>query len=627
MVLLQCAIGMGQRFRLMEAIMVARHAVFFGLLGAGIACHSVFGQHMLSSSNAGIHVSDGQGLLWSASTGETYAPQFMDTRLRSLRDALFQYAIDHDDQVPDQLSTLFLEGYVDEPGLFYSLGDVDLPPATIDNDVPNTPDSALISYDYPFRGDIFSAPPDDIILIDNTADNHAGLGRMVLFADGHRSFEPSDPHVFSSVRSVLPSGDDATIRRAPDFVSVPFPLPLSNYDGQVVAGPGHQHIAAEGSLTQDILDVLAVEGFSTINTVSSSGLSQTVFPEMRILGPEQSDATLVTYVGFSGVLSRPMGETSDFVTVNVTMRWSNERRAEGAFAALLNHSIGPIATPPPDVVVLEHRRIQPGEDEFVPGADTVFMRGIAQLSIDVPTGESGRFSLASFAGVSFRPTPQTRPAGLGRAVLESRWPVTDGDDQIRLFAPRGFEVHVVPTHGSDDLLLAVERGDVNLDNEIDGVDHDAFADAYSGPVPSVNYNEPTLAALQTFDFDGDGDLDCADRAVHVSAWTGDGAIPVLAACASDDDADGVPVGDDDCPGTIVGTVVDQRGCPNGDFNADGDVDLDDWSAFVGCRRGTLLQVFPEPPFTIPQCLNAFDRNADGAVDLVDFGPFQAVFGG
>ncbi|MFC1783183.1 hypothetical protein ACFL02_06315, partial [Planctomycetota bacterium] len=47
----------------------------------------------------------------------------------------------------------------------------------------------------------------------------------------------------------------------------------------------------------------------------------------------------------------------------------------------------------------------------------------------------------------------------------------------------------------------------------------------------------------------------------------------------DSDDDGVLDGADICHGTILGMLVDMRGCMFGDIEADGDVDLADYAVF------------------------------------------------
>ena len=62
----------------------------------------------------------------------------------------------------------------------------------------------------------------------------------------------------------------------------------------------------------------------------------------------------------------------------------------------------------------------------------------------------------------------------------------------------------------------------------------------------------------------------------------------------------------------------------GDWNDDGDVDLDDFAELPGC----LSSPWQAPDFVMPSqdCLDAFDFDADTDVDLADFAAFQPVFG-
>ena len=59
----------------------------------------------------------------------------------------------------------------------------------------------------------------------------------------------------------------------------------------------------------------------------------------------------------------------------------------------------------------------------------------------------------------------------------------------------------------------------------------------------------------------------------------------------------------------------------GDYDNDGDVDLDDMAAFDACMSGPDPDTAPSGP-----CLGAFDQDDDQDVDLEDFLPFQAQFG-
>ncbi len=62
--------------------------------------------------------------------------------------------------------------------------------------------------------------------------------------------------------------------------------------------------------------------------------------------------------------------------------------------------------------------------------------------------------------------------------------------------------------------------------------------------------------------------------------------------------------------------------PPGDYNCDGDVDLDDFAEFPDCMEGP--NVTPTPA---QECLDAFDLDFDEDVDLHDFAIMQQSFTG
>ena len=63
----------------------------------------------------------------------------------------------------------------------------------------------------------------------------------------------------------------------------------------------------------------------------------------------------------------------------------------------------------------------------------------------------------------------------------------------------------------------------------------------------------------------------------------------------------------------------------GDFDLDGDVDLNDYLAFVDCHFGPNVSPTPPPPTTGEECRAAFDFDSDLDIDAADFAEFQAVF--
>jgi hypothetical protein len=76
------------------------------------------------------------------------------------------------------------------------------------------------------------------------------------------------------------------------------------------------------------------------------------------------------------------------------------------------------------------------------------------------------------------------------------------------------------------------------------------------------------------------------------------------------------------PQLMIDTIyalLAEMGVP-GDFDGDGDVDLDDYAAYVGCVTG------PAAGGVTPDC-ETFDFNLDNDVDLCDFAQFQKAFTG
>ena len=65
----------------------------------------------------------------------------------------------------------------------------------------------------------------------------------------------------------------------------------------------------------------------------------------------------------------------------------------------------------------------------------------------------------------------------------------------------------------------------------------------------------------------------------------------------------------------------------GDANCDGMIDLDDYAGLADCLAGPGVSPSPTPPTTVNECLDTFDFQPDGDVDLADLAAFQATFPG
>jgi len=93
---------------------------------------------------------------------------------------------------------------------------------------------------------------------------------------------------------------------------------------------------------------------------------------------------------------------------------------------------------------------------------------------------------------------------------------------------------------------------------------------------------------------------------------------------ADTDGDGIDDGEEVAAGTSPTFALIILG---GDSDFDGDVDLDDFASLPDCGGGPGSTPTPGPPLTADECLSTFDFDADEDVDLQDFGAFQRLYTG
>lgn len=104
--------------------------------------------------------------------------------------ALASYLNDNYEHYPDDPIRLF-DYLVCSPTTFWNPGDSDPEPNDITNSIPNAIDSTQISFAFLCTGqNAIDFEPDDILVIDNTADNNGGYGVHVVRGDFRVEFVP-----------------------------------------------------------------------------------------------------------------------------------------------------------------------------------------------------------------------------------------------------------------------------------------------------------------------------------------------------------------------------------------------------------------------------------------------------
>jgi hypothetical protein len=191
--------------------------------------------------------------------------------------------------------------------------------------------------------------------------------------------------------------------------------------------------------------------------------------------------------------------------------------------------------------------------------------------------------------------PGADSAGGDTSLTHSTGMAWDQQDVTAGFDPAGFAFTLEDAEITL-LVLDLQPVDSDGDGVLDHLDNCPATfnanqqDADSDGVGDVCDNCPLAANPQQEDTDGDGTADACDN------------CPAASNPGQEDlDQDGVGDACDACPGTVPGAVVDGQGCPTpipGDFDADGDVDIEDFGRFQACLRG------PSIPQNDPPCLEA-----------------------
>lgn len=108
-------------------------------------------------------------------------PQVARGNLLLLHSALMAYAMDNDDEFPNDPLELWAQGILCSPKTFWNPGDSNAQPTPITNSVPNATNSAQISFEFLTSGhSLYDFAMNDVLIRDNSPANNGGYGINVV---------------------------------------------------------------------------------------------------------------------------------------------------------------------------------------------------------------------------------------------------------------------------------------------------------------------------------------------------------------------------------------------------------------------------------------------------------------
>ncbi|MDX2198671.1 MAG: dockerin type I repeat-containing protein [Phycisphaerae bacterium] len=140
-----------------------------------------------SENNAGLFVNQLQPDGWvtdppNAISDEVARVIRARSNLRTLGLACHAYVNDNREWFPNEVLNILSTGPLACPGYFWNPGDDESRPEQIDNDLPNVPNSARVSFEYVAPRTIgFCEPPAiEYLFRDNSPANNGGFGRLAV---------------------------------------------------------------------------------------------------------------------------------------------------------------------------------------------------------------------------------------------------------------------------------------------------------------------------------------------------------------------------------------------------------------------------------------------------------------
>lgn len=581
-----------------------------------------------SSSLQVFSTDDSNNISFIVARYEFYNFSFLRYKLQQLRSAALSYASDHGGFLPDLASDLFAEGYITDPRVFYSDGDVNSSPTTINNDVPDASESAQISFGFPAAGiENSGSLCSTVIFEDNSVSNNAGLGKFITtLCTSVVEFVPAVSRVLSQITVEATPATPGTIFYSGDPTTTPYSFDMPS-DALIESkvGPHQIDLKAEGTISQELLDIFSSEGFAHRNQITMQTWGGLEMGNTLVVGPASSSVELLAFIQASVLISAPTDSVDDFLAILVIFASRNLATAEtqtASRALVGNQDFGLEFSGPLSIV--NHQILPSSDPRYIPGMTSVELQLTAQLPVVVNTIDEYKLEITVVAYRFALVEPDSIPGDFASVGAQFLTPVTPDQTQVKLYVPAGYTLLMNDPNGPNDLILPAIKGDSNLDGIIGPSDQAALIAAYTRPLGGNGYAPASLDEFATFDFEGDGDIDCADHQRLKDAWNAGGSPGAFSLCDNDADGDGIPNGDDDCANTPAGGLTGQTGCLLGDFDLDGDVNAADIVGFVDCMNGQSRLPSPASTNTIAACLNTFDFDSDYDIDLEDFAAVQRL---
>jgi len=424
-------------------------------------------------------------------------------RMRQLSIALETYRNEHYENSPSSPADLWPE-YARSPLLFWHPGDSDpAPTLTIDNAVPDAPNSAAISFDWVNFGQ--DDPWEPIMLRDNSADNNGGLFVNLITEDGIIETDPPlaapTPTVDELAQAHLRVISQGLLIYANDnYGWLPDDL-MALWNLDMVRSPRtFWHPGDSDPMPTDITNSVpdAINSTQISFEFVAAGQDYDTLPCDAVLlrdnTPDNNGGAFIYVITADGGLRTDPPQPVDYpLMTRMAMAGANLRRIGQAMYIYANDNYESF---PDDLMLLwEGRLVCWPENFWNPGDSDPMPTDITNSVPDAVNSTQISFDYLG-AGLTTNVAPDT-------VVLRDNTAANNG----------GFGRFVCLADSSVHFELEVDLGDGNADGFIDLADWEVMTQCMDGPWTGDLY-------CPIFDFNQDNDVNLQDVAAFMAVYTG-----------------------------------------------------------------------------------------------------------